>query len=119
MQIATLTGWVGKPLQNFRKPKPKRAVIDIPPREPSIPRSPGAETVASESAASVDRSQSAVAEQGLDQEGAINSDNTEATGTPEIEMFFVEGAAEVPNSPDAAAELGEPPLDEVTNWDDE
>ena len=36
--VVALTSWIGERLRSFRQPKPKRAVIEIPPRPPSIPR---------------------------------------------------------------------------------
>ncbi|MEM9004877.1 MAG: Ycf66 family protein [Cyanobacteria bacterium P01_F01_bin.86] len=41
-RVVILRDWFGELLQGFRKPKPQRTVIEIPPREPSIPRSPDA-----------------------------------------------------------------------------
>lgn len=37
-RLTTVKDWFGDLAQNFRKPKPKRAVIEIPRRPPSIPR---------------------------------------------------------------------------------
>lgn len=37
-QLVVLKDWSLEILQGFRKPKPQRAMIDIPPRPPSIPR---------------------------------------------------------------------------------
>lgn len=36
--------WLGSLVRGFRKPKPKRAAIEIPPRPPSIPRTPDPST---------------------------------------------------------------------------
>lgn len=38
--VTGAAGWLGDVAKSFRKPKPQRAVIEIPPRPPSIPRSP-------------------------------------------------------------------------------
>ena len=42
--VAGVIRWVGDVVKSFRKPKPQRGVVEIPPRPPSIPRSPTAET---------------------------------------------------------------------------
>ncbi len=40
--VTGLAAWVGDVVKSARKPKPARGVIEIPPRPPSIPRSPDA-----------------------------------------------------------------------------
>lgn len=46
--LASLSNWLGERLQRWRKPKPQRAVIEIPRRPPSIPRtSEGSDSLAS------------------------------------------------------------------------
>ncbi|MDB9526170.1 Ycf66 family protein [Oscillatoria sp. CS-180] len=40
--VAGVAAWFGDMAKSFRKPKPQRAVIEIPRRAPSIPRSPDA-----------------------------------------------------------------------------
>ena len=39
-RLVVLRDWFSDLLRSFRKPKPQRAVVEIPPRPPSIPRSP-------------------------------------------------------------------------------
>ena len=139
-KLATLTNWGGGQLSRFRKPKPKRAVIDIPPRAPSIPRSPSpspagsAEPVANSGLDdSPDHSAPDHGDAGMTDGGAAIADadqswvqdlqieaETQSEGGGEHLDATADSAAKGGGSEDAGAgptRMPEPPS-EVTNWDD-
>ena len=59
-RLVVLSNWFGDLLRSFRKPKPQRTVVEIPPRPPSIPRSAEKTTTSKPSKSSKSSSKRAV-----------------------------------------------------------
>jgi hypothetical protein len=123
-----LMTWGSQQLSGFRKSKPKRAVIDIPPRAPSIPRAqsvvPTSADLAQPWSPAADPKGESVAGDRIEADAidrdvsAVNPLQSITDGDVGDGASYSATVAAEPEAPGETANLTDFPPDEVTNWDD-
>jgi len=140
--VTGLALWVSDVVKGFRKPKPPRSVIEIPPRPPSIPRSPadGKPAVATpdrSAAVSKPRDETAIAETDTNWVDFGDEPDSPAQSAPapsvkeeaaaveleanqdEPDSTAPDNSSPIPSAPvEAEPETNWPDDDEDTNWPD-